>query len=164
MTRNNNKGFTLVELLVVIAIIAVLAGAIMIAINPAAIMMRGRDTNRLQDMDTLTKALNLALAEGEIALATTTDPGDSSVGTRSLAGSGWVSFTIPTGKTGLSRYLPTLPIDPTNSGAYIYTFASTTSNFEINCAFESADNTPRMTTDGGNSTTKYEVGTSLTVM
>lgn len=40
------KGFTLVELLVVIAILGILAGAILVAINPLEQLARGRDAGR----------------------------------------------------------------------------------------------------------------------
>jgi prepilin-type N-terminal cleavage/methylation domain-containing protein len=158
------KGFTLVELLVVIAIVAVLAGALLIAINPQTLIMKSRDTKRLQDMDSLVKAINIATVEGEIALAATAEPGDSLSGTQAVNGTGWVSFTVPNGKTGLSKYIPTLPIDPLNTGVNVYSFASTVDNFELDTVLEHADNLTKMTTDGGNDPARLELGTSLTVI
>lgn len=40
------KGFTLIELLVVIAVIGVLAGIVLLAVNPAEQLARARDTSR----------------------------------------------------------------------------------------------------------------------
>ena len=57
-------GFTLVELLVVVAIVAVLAGVIVVAINPAALLQKNRDAMRLDDLDNVHRALSLALADG----------------------------------------------------------------------------------------------------
>lgn len=160
------KGFTLVELLVVIAIIAVLAGAVLIAINPQALIQKSRDSKRLQDMDTLVKAINLALADGEIALDEV-GPLSSGVGgenVQKVDGSGWVSFTIMQDKTGLSKYISTLPLDPLNTGSNVYTFQSTLTDFEINALLEHTDNAAKMSTDGGEDNGVYEVGTSLSVI
>jgi prepilin-type N-terminal cleavage/methylation domain-containing protein len=52
-----SHGFTLIELLVVIAIIAILSVVVVLSLNPAEMLRRGRDSNRLSDMDTLTHAL-----------------------------------------------------------------------------------------------------------
>jgi prepilin-type N-terminal cleavage/methylation domain-containing protein len=164
MTYRKQKGFTLVELLVVIAIVAVLAGALLIAINPQALIQKSRDSKRLQDMEALVKALNLALADGEITLAATAATRDSATGTQAVTGAGWVSFTIPNGKTGLSKFIPTLPVDPLNTGANVYSFASTVNGFELDAVLEHADNTAKMTTDGGNDPASYEVGTTLTII
>lgn len=157
------QAFTLVELLVVIAIVAVLAGAVLIAINPQSLLQKSRDSKRLQDMDTLVKAVNLALVDGEIALGDF-GPTTSGAGAQAVDGSGWVSFNIPTGKTGLSKFIPALPLDPLNTGSNVYTFQSTTADFEINAVLEHADNGTKMGTDGGDSAAVYEVGTSLTVI
>ena len=163
----NKKGFTLVELLVVIAIIAGLAGVVLVAINPAALLAKGRDAKRLEDLDALHKAISLSLADNEVTLtATGTCATCSSDITRLVLDgtTGWVKFTIPTGKTGLSKYLATLPLDPTQDGVYVYTFGSTTAAYEINAVLESLDNVAKMSTDGGNAAAVYEVGTSLTVL
>jgi prepilin-type N-terminal cleavage/methylation domain-containing protein len=156
------KGFTLIELLVVIAIVAVLAGALLIAINPQSMIQKGRDSKRLQDVDTLVKAINLALADGEILLSVVDD--NDSTGANTLGGAGWVEFTIPTGKTGLSKFIPVLPADPLNTAANVYHYSSDGTNFEVNAVLEHTDNASKMATDGGNAAGAYELGTSLTLL
>ncbi|HNS71344.1 MAG TPA: prepilin-type N-terminal cleavage/methylation domain-containing protein [bacterium] len=159
---NKRKGFTLVELLVVIAIIAVLAGALLIGINPQALIQKSRDSKRLQDLDSLNKALTIAIVEGEMLLADAT--GDSS-GSQAVNGTGYVSYTVPVGKTGLSRYISTLPIDPLNTAPNLYYYASSVAgNYELNTILEHPDNLVKMQVDGGNDPARFEVGTALTLM
>jgi len=161
---NKKNGFTLVELLVVIAIIAVLAGAVLIAINPVAMMQKSRDAKRLSDLDQLVRAMHIGLVEGEITLTAMVTTGDSLSGTQVVTGGGWVSYTVPTGKTGLGKYISTLPIDPVNTGTNVYSYKSTLTDFEFNAVLESLDNTTKMSTDGGTAAAVYEVGTKLTIL
>ncbi len=160
------KGFTLVELLVVVAIIAVLAGVVIVAINPAALLQKSRDATRLQDVENIHKAMSLALADGEITLTATgtCSTCDSASGTQAVDGTGWVKFAIPTGKTGLAKYLPSLPTDPLNTATNVYTYGATATGYELNTVLESVDNAAKMSTDGGNAAAVWEVGTSLTVL
>ena len=54
---SKNKGFTLIEILVVIGIIAVLAGIVIIAINPARQFAQARNTQRESDVSTILNAI-----------------------------------------------------------------------------------------------------------
>lgn len=56
---NYKKGFTLLELLVVIAIIAILSVIIVIILNPAEILKKARDSQRISDLTTLKTALGI---------------------------------------------------------------------------------------------------------
>jgi prepilin-type N-terminal cleavage/methylation domain-containing protein len=155
------KGFTLVELLVVIAIIAILTGVVLVAINPAQMMAEARDATRMSDMDNLRKAVDLALANGDIRLSDTTSA-SSETGSRATDGTGWLPYTLVNG-TGLGKYLATLPIDPDETTRHYY-YGSGTDGYEFNCTFESVKYQQKYTTDGGNDDTRYEVGTSLTIL
>jgi prepilin-type N-terminal cleavage/methylation domain-containing protein len=56
--RTGRRAFTLIELLVVIAIITVLAVIVIVILNPSILLQQARDSSRVSDMNTLTKALN----------------------------------------------------------------------------------------------------------
>jgi len=87
-------------------------------------------------------------------------------------GEGWIpiDFTDMAGGAPLSH----LPVDPVNTVAssYLYSYAANGTDFEINTVMEStyyanaADNGKNcvMEKDGGNSDSKYEVGTKLTII
>lgn len=51
------KGFTLIELLIVMAVLGVLAAIVLVAINPAEQLARGRDSSRLQSVAQLGHAM-----------------------------------------------------------------------------------------------------------
>jgi prepilin-type N-terminal cleavage/methylation domain-containing protein len=57
------KGFTLIELLIVLALIAILASVLIAVINPGAIMIRGRDTQRKGDLRNLSAATDAYIAD-----------------------------------------------------------------------------------------------------
>ena len=59
MTNTLKKGFTLVELLIVIAVLAILIAAVVIVLNPGEILAQARDSQRLNDLNTLKSALGL---------------------------------------------------------------------------------------------------------
>lgn len=175
------RGFTLVELLVVIAIISVLAAVVVLIINPLELTRRSRDAARLTDLANLQQAINVAAQEqieegtdilcvGGIAEGKTLCQGSSNdvSGTvRKADGSGWVKVNLSSQK---SVSVPTLPVDPTNSAALHYTYASDGNAWEINAVLESDQQKGKMATDGGNAddilsgTAKYEVGSDLTLL
>lgn len=99
-------GFTIVELLIVIVVVAILAAISIVAYT--GIQGRARDTQRMQDMSTITKALEVyKIANGNYPAA---------VGTAGFGG--WEASTAPGGfinaltssSTGISK----VPVDPAN--------------------------------------------------
>ena len=57
--RKKREGFTLIELLVVIGIIAILSVVVVLTLNPAEMLRRGRDSNRLSDLSVFQSAMNM---------------------------------------------------------------------------------------------------------
>ena len=55
--NKQQKGFTLLEILLVIALIAILAGIVIVAINPAKQLADGRNTQRSSDVNTILNAV-----------------------------------------------------------------------------------------------------------
>jgi type IV pilus assembly protein PilA len=55
--RTNPRGFTLLEILLVVAAIAILAGIVIVAINPARQLGDTRDAQRLSDVNAIANAL-----------------------------------------------------------------------------------------------------------
>jgi type IV pilus assembly protein PilA len=102
-----NKGFTLIELLVVIGIIAILAGIVIVAVNPSRQFAQARNTERQSHVSTILNAIGQNLADNK--------------GTFTCAGIGTAIGTTATaigsGATDLSCVVPTyipsvIPKDP----------------------------------------------------
>lgn len=187
----NSKGFTLIELLVVIAIIAVLAVAVILTLNPAELLKQARDSTRVSDLSTLKSAVSLYLADVAtpsmsstcaLSITSSTDCGGRYASTDTLLastrsgyfgvdGTGW----LPVNFTSISSGAPigNLPRDPSNSTSsaplyYSYVGSSTSLVFELDARMESTKygfngSSDVMGTDGGTSSTLYEVGTSLSL-
>ncbi len=57
--KKKNKGFTLLELLIVIAVLAVLAGVLFVALDPAARLQDSRNAKRWTDVSAILSAIKL---------------------------------------------------------------------------------------------------------
>jgi len=159
---SSEKSFTLIELLIVIGIVAVLAAVVVLILNPAQFMAQARDSRRLDELQTLNKAISIYLATGHTYLGETntvyvsipdSNSACANLGLPALP-SGWyyhcsnaddyrkVDSTgwIPIDFTSISFGSPLniLPIDPENStstGQY-YTYVIGGS-YELNAILES---------------------------
>jgi len=174
------KGFTLIELIIVIAIIAILATTVILVLNPVNILAEARDSQRIADLGQLNSALGLYLATvGTPALGTAGNcnvhiaglavncagrhVGATTVATgRNVDGTGWipVNLTLTSGGAPLSA----LPVDPSNTTTYFYSYATNgTSTYELNANMESGryangGDGDVESTDGGSLADVYELG------
>ena len=165
----NKKGFTLIELLIVIGIISILATAVVLVLNPAQLLAQARDSTRISDLGSVKSAIGLYLAtattptfvsDGPRATASvTTAFGAGTLATSSVSGAGWVAINL-TGTTG-GAALSVLPLDPTNTATYQYSYKGYTTDltFELDTTLESTKYSGMKDTDGGSSSVYYEVGT-----
>ncbi len=175
MQRAKQKGFTLIELLVVIAIISVLLGVVVITLNPLERIKESRDNRRQQDIQSVKKALDLALVDGEVTINDVTSERFSSVAGTSVSTdtngqtTGWVQVTVVSGKDGLSKYMAALPDDPQGSNApgqgYGYKASANDDCYQIATSFETTKyQTDFYTSDGGDEATRYEIGTCVATL
>ncbi len=154
---NQKKGFTLLELLIVIAIIAVLAATVLIVINPAEILRKARDSQRVSDLSSLKSAIGLYTVDvtQDPALDNSTssdfcsgyiyysliDTGGANYGCSAATVCRYPSSTSAATKIDGTGWIPinfsnisggspiaSLPIDPTNSGTHYYTYACDDNN------------------------------------
>ena len=178
----NAKGFTLIELLVVIGIVVVLSVVVLLTLNPAQLLRQARDSTRVSDLGTLKSALALYLADvsspylgtsTNCYVSTSSSPGtnclvfstagtvvtSSAASSSRVDGTGWipVNFTLISSGAPISA----LPLDPVNNTTTFYAYRSVSSTlvYELAAVLESSKYIPLMSTDGGNTTTAFEVGT-----
>ena len=130
--RHNQKGFTLLEILLVVAAIGILAGIVILAINPGKQLGETRNTQRKADVNTI---LN-AIYQYSIDNNGTIPAGITSTLTQICIGN--VATTTCTGATPplttlneliwYEEYLSNLPMDlaaTTTNGTGYYIFKST---------------------------------------
>lgn len=163
MPSKHQKGMiSILEITIAVGILVTLTSIIVFFLKPIKNQKRGRDIVRINDLLTLTRAIE------EYKLDKNSYP-DVINTTRT-------SSALPAGNTGpetnplqgwidadFNGYLTKLPIDPINSGSLVYTYRTDGSTYELNAILE-FDNEKLMQNDGGNNTAVYEVGTKKTLM
>lgn len=113
--RSNQRGFTLLEVLLVVAVIAILAGIVIIAINPGKNLSDTRDSQRKADVTTIINGLYQYLVDSGGTLPT---PGGGSVAITTTdteickTGATCTNLVDLTFLTASGKYLVAIPSDP----------------------------------------------------
>ena len=178
------KGFTLLELLIVIGILAILSTTMIIVINPAELLKKARDSQRMSDLNTMkttiayyiteTSSPSIGTVNNTFSDVATANCFGTASGTQALTtgGAGWIPINFD-GMTGGSP-IGSLPTDPNKTAVganpgryYVYGVLSATNyTFKLVANMESAYYSTGgggdvETGDGGTNTGLYEVGTGI---
>ncbi len=106
------KGFTLIEVLLVVAIIAILAGIVILAINPGKQLGDTRNSERKADVNTILNAVYQYSIDnqGNLPSSITQTPTDiCTTGTANCTALGFVDLSVLTNN---GTYLVAIPKDP----------------------------------------------------
>ena len=186
---SDTKAFTLIELLIVMGVIGIIASTVIVVLNPLELANRARDGKRFSELRAVNNALNLyevdegasfgststvyiSAPDTSATCANLTLPALSagwsyncvtSVNTRKIDGTGWVPVDFSS-----IRYGPPftkLPIDPinTDTNELYYSYVTDGTGWELNSVVQSEKEASVASSDGGDSSIKFEVGKNLTL-
>lgn len=156
--KNNSRGSSILEIMLIMAVLAVMMSITYLLINPANATATARDEKRLNDLQTLDRAINEYFIDNEsypgtenTNLVSTSSPS----GIHVSSSNGWL-------EDNLSDYFVKTPVDPLNDLTYYYIYRHSDSSYELNARLENSADT--MQNDGGNSNDFYELGNNLSLL
>jgi prepilin-type N-terminal cleavage/methylation domain-containing protein len=112
----SKKAFTLIEILLVIGLIVILAGALIVAINPGRQLAKARDTRRSNDISQILTAIRANETNNGKFTCDSNNPADTLPTTTATITSDSATNNLGNGYFNLGclipDYTPKLPIDP----------------------------------------------------
>ena len=185
------KGFTLLELLIVIGILAILSTTVILVINPAELLKKARDSQRISDLSTIKTAIAYYVTEAAspsigsdtysysvIAATTCATRTTTSTALQLTDGTGWIPINFDSIAGGSP--IASLPIDPSPTAltpasgkAHYYVYVTNASNFTFELLanmestyYSNGGGGDVESTDGGAAGLAYlyEVGTELNII
>ncbi|MEI6228434.1 MAG: type II secretion system protein [Candidatus Saccharibacteria bacterium] len=141
--KKSQKGFTLIEVLLVIAILAILAGVVIVAINPFKQLADARNGQRRSDVTTILNAVYQYTIDnsGTVPATITTTP--TAVCSTGGTCTGLIDLSVISAS---EKYLTSLPKDPSSGTANTTGYnISKSANGRITVAAPSAENSTTIT-------------------
>jgi len=143
------QGFTLIEVLLVVAIIAILAGVVILAVNPAKQLADTRNAQRDENVTTILDAVyQYEIGHNGSLPSTTANPITTTLQPICNASSTGTPPTCPSGDVDLSAlttngtYLTGIPTDPSAAPGCAQGSTATLSGYQIE---ETNTTSPRIT-------------------
>jgi type IV pilus assembly protein PilA len=138
------KGFTLLEILLVVAAIAILAGIVIVAINPAKQLGDTRNSQRKIDVNTILNAAYQYSIDTGYLPVTIASSTCASASTNEICKTGGTctSLTDLSVLTATGKYIVSIPTDPTGSttnGSGYYIATSSASGGRLTVCAPSAE-------------------------
>lgn len=117
------RGFTLLEVLIVIGILAVLAAAVLVAVNPTRQFKIARDTQRLANVNAIANAISQNMSEHK-GVFTCENELLSTSSIISTAGADIAPCLVP-------EYISQLPVNPGVDGAEFVSVENYNTGYEV---------------------------------
>lgn len=106
----NQKGFTLIEILLVVAALAILAGIVILAVNPGKQLAETRNSQRNADVNTLVNAVYQYSIDNSGSLPTSITTTETEIcATGAPSCTGLIDLSVVTAN---EKYITSVPKDP----------------------------------------------------